>query len=296
MSDLVFGVLLAVVASSCFNLAIVVQATEARGVSREHALKLSLLAQLAKRRRWLAGLALGALAVPLQTAALLLAPITVVQPADAAGLVVLLVAGVRMLGEPVGRREILAVAAIAVGVVGVSLAGVETSDQHGPAGTLALVLGPLALFALVPYLLRSRGVPGALMVASAGVSFAIGAFALKLIADSLHTQAWLELLGWGAVAAVFAILGMGGEMSALQVRTVARVAPIIFALELAIPVALGPIAGGEPWPSDPAKIALIVGSLLVVIGGAVSLMRAGPVEAMLEAEHERDAADEMSTV
>lgn len=291
MSDLVFGVLLAVVASSCFNLAIVVQATEARDVSREHALKLSLLAQLARRRRWLGGLALSALAVPLQTAALLLAPITVVQPADAAGLVVLLVAGVRMLGEPVGRREIAAVAAIAVGVVGVSLAGVETSNSHGSGLTLALALGPLALFAVIPYLLRSRGVPGGLMVASAGVAFAIGAFALKLIADSLDAQAWLALAGWGAVAAVFAVLGMGGEMSALQLRPVARVAPIIFALELSIPVALGPIAGGEPWPSDPPSIALIVGSLGVVLGGATALMRAGPVSAVLEAEHRAEVAD-----
>ena len=95
MSDSVLGILLAAAASSCFNLAIVVQAREARAVGREHSMQLSLLGQLARRRRWLAGLALSALAVPLQTLALTLAPLSVVQPADAVGLVVLLVAGWR---------------------------------------------------------------------------------------------------------------------------------------------------------------------------------------------------------
>ncbi len=285
MSDLLLGVALAVAASSCFNLAVVVQAREARAVPRAHAMRLSLLGQLLRRRRWLAGLALGAIAVPLQTVALMLAPITVVQPADAVGLVVLLVAGVRMLGEPVGRRELLAVGAIVLGVLGVSLAGVEHEDTHAGAATLALTLGPLALVALAPYALRRRRLPGLVMVLSAGVAFALGAFALKLIADSLNAGAWGALVLWGAFAAAFAVLGVTGEMSALQRRTVASVAPIIFALELAIPVLLGPIAGGEPWPSDPADIVLIVAALALTVGGAAALMRSGPVVGMLEAEH-----------
>ena len=285
MSDSVLGILLAAAASSCFNLAIVVQAREARAVGREHSMRLSLLGQLARRRRWLAGLALSALAVPLQTLALTLAPLSVVQPAVAVGLVVLLVAGSRMLGERVGGREVLCVGAIAAGVVFVTLAGAAHSDSSASALTLALVLVPLALLALTPYLLRGRRVPSWAMVVAAGLAFAIGAFALKLIADAVSASAWLALVAAGALAGAMALLGMSGEMSALQVRPVAAVAPVIFAIELGVPVVLGPLVGGESWPTDPARLASLLCGLALTIGGAVMLMRSRSVVAVMEAEH-----------
>ena len=285
MSDSVLGILLAAAASSCFNLAIVVQAHEARAVGREHSMRLSLLGQLARRRRWLAGLALSALAVPLQTLALTLAPLSVVQPADAVGLIVLLVAGSRMLGERVGRREVLCVGAIAAGVVFVTLAGAKHSDSSASALTLALVLGPLALLAVAPYLLGDRRVPSWAMVVGAGLAFAIGAFSLKLIADAVSTGEWIALAAAGALAGAMALLGMNGEMSALQVRPVAAVAPVIFAIELGVPVVLGPLVGGESWPTDPARLASLLCGLALTIGGAVLLMRSRTVVAVMEAEH-----------
>lgn len=293
MRDSLIGLALAAIASSCFNLAIVVQASEARAVSSEHSMKLSLIGQLVRRPRWLAGLCLSALAVPLQIAALLLAPIALVQPADATGLVVLLIAGTKMLGEPVGRREILAVAAIGVGVVGVVLAGVEHTDTHASAAKLALVLGPLTVLALSPYLLRGRA-PSSVMVLGAGLTFALGAFGLKLIADSISTGDWLQAAGWGAAVGVLAVLGINSEMSALQRRAVARVAPIIFAVELVVPVVLGPIIGGEAWPTDPGRLALLLVSLAVTVAGAASLMSSGPVAGMLEAEHAAETAAAIS--
>ena len=285
MSDSVLGILLAAAASSCFNLAIVVQAREARAVGREHSMRLSLLGQLARRRRWLAGLALSALAVPLQTLALTLAPLSVVQPADAVGLIVLLVAGSRMLGERVGRREVLCVGAIAAGVVLVTLAGAKHSDSSASALTLALVLGPLALLAVAPYLLGDRRVPSWAMVVGAGLAFALGAFSLKLIADAVSTGEWIALAVAGALAGAMALLGMNGEMSALQVRPVAAVAPVIFAIELGVPVVLGPLVGGESWPTDPARLASLLCGLALTIGGAVLLMRSRTVVAVMEAEH-----------
>jgi len=285
--DSLIGLVLAATASSCFNLAIVVQASEARAVPQGHSMRLSLLGQLLRRPRWLAGLALSIVAIPLQTAALMLAPITLVQPADAFGLVVLLVAGARMLSEPVGRREILSVGAIFVGVLGVVLAGVQHTDSHAPTATLLLVLAPLAVLALVPYMLRGR-VPATAMVLGTGLTFAIGAFALKLIADAIAGGDWLEVLGWGAAAGAFSILGVNSEMSALQLLPVARVAPVIFAIELVVPVVLGPLIGGEVWPSEPAKLVLLLGSLAVTVAGAVALMSSGPVVGVLAAEHAQD--------
>ena len=239
------------------------------------------------------GLALSILAVPLQTVALMFAPITLVQPADAFGLVVLLVAGARMLHEPVGRREILSVAAIFAGVLGVVLAGVDHTDSHAPTLTLLLVLVPLALVALVPYMMRGR-VPATAMVLGAGLTFALGAFALKLIADAISGGDWLQVLAWGAAAGIFAILGVNSEMSALQLLPVARVAPVIFAVELVVPVVLGPLIGGEVWPSEVPQLLLLLGSLGLTVAGAAVLMTSGPVVGVLAAEHSGDVPEALA--
>lgn len=288
MRDIIIGILLAAGASACFNLATVVQAGETREVENHGNASLALLGQLVKRKRWLAGVGVQLVAVPLQLAALTLAPLAVVQPADATGLVVLLIAGQRMLGERVGWHEAASVAAIFLGVVGVALSGPEHSPDN--AGTLSLiaVLGPLTLLALSPYLLR-RKIPSGVMVLAAGTAFALTAFLMKILADSLIASQWISLLLWGVAAGLIAVLGLNSEQGALQVRAVARVAPIIFVIELGLPILLGPIIGGEHWPNDAAMAALLLGSLLLTIAGAFSLMRSGPVNAVLEAEQAAEA-------
>ncbi len=288
MRDIIIGILLAAGASACFNLATVVQAGETRKVKTQGAANLGLLRQLVRRKRWLAGVGVQALAIPLQLAALTIAPLAVVQPADATGLIVLLIAGQKMLGEKVGWHEVVSVAAIFLGVVGVALSGPEHSPENSGAISLVLVLAPLALIALVPYFLRRR-LASVVMVLAAGTAFALTAFLMKIVADSLVANAWIALLLWGAVAGLFAILGLNSEQVALQIRTVARVAPIIFVIELALPIALGSIVGGESLPSDPAMAALLIGSLLVTVAGAFALMRSGPVNAVLEAEQAAEA-------
>ncbi len=288
MCDIIIGILLAAGASACFNLATVVQAGETRKVKTQGAANLGLLRQLVRRKRWLAGVGVQALAIPLQLAALTIAPLAVVQPADATGLIVLLIAGQKMLGEKVGWHEVVSVAAIFLGVVGVALSGPEHSPENSGAISLLLVLAPLALIALVPYFLRRR-LASVVMVLAAGTAFALTAFLMKIVADSLVANAWIALLLWGAVAGLFAILGLNSEQVALQIRAVARVAPIIFVIELALPIALGSIVGGESLPSDPAMAALLIGSLLVTVAGAFALMRSGPVNAVLEAEQAAEA-------
>ena len=288
MRDIIVGILLAAGASACFNFATVVQAGEARKVKSQETASLALLGLLIKRKRWLAGVAIQGLAIPLQLAALTIAPLAVVQPADATGLVILLLAGQRMLGEKVGWQEVASVAAIFLGVVGVALSGPEHSPENSGALSLLFVLAPLALLALAPYFLR-RSFPSTVIVLCAGTAFALTAFLMKIVADSLVAGAWIALLVWGALAGLFAILGLNSEQVALQIRAVAAVAPIVFVIELTLPIVLGSIVGGESLPESPAMAALLVGSLLLTIAGAFALMRSGPVNAVLEAEQAAEA-------
>src|SRR4051812_9513300 len=130
MGSVIAGVALAAFASVLFNYAIVLQASEARDVPDEHGLRLSLIGRLLRKPRWLLGAALGLTAFPLQTIALLWAPLTAVQPADATGMLVLLFLGSRTLQERVGRREVVAVVCIVVGIVVLTIAAPKRQVTH----------------------------------------------------------------------------------------------------------------------------------------------------------------------
>jgi hypothetical protein len=279
MGSVVIGVLLACLASCLFNAAIAIQALEARKVSQQYGLRLSLLRRLINRPRWLGGTALGALALPLQTAALFFAPLTVVQPCDAAGLLLLLYLGTRMLGERVGPREIAAVASIVVGIVLLTADSPKREVTHVGG---ASVLGPLlavAAVALLPFALRRViGPRSILVVFGAGAAFAVSAFCLKLIADALERGDWPALLLVLAVTAAGALAGTLTEQSALQNRPATQVAPIIFVVEMLVPIGLAVTVVGESWSRGYTPIIV---ALTLVVGGVVALSRAPQVAGLI---------------
>src|SRR5690348_11450066 len=104
MLDLILGIAAAIGASTLYSLGVALQAIDAKRAPHEVHLRLGLARNLLARPRWLLGTGLSMLGWPLQVVALLLAPLVVVQPTLAAGLLVLLVFGQRMLGEHAGRR------------------------------------------------------------------------------------------------------------------------------------------------------------------------------------------------
>ena len=284
MGSVVAGVALAALASVLFNAAIVIQASEARHVPDEYGLKLSLIGRLLRRPRWLLGAGLGLLAFPLQTVALLWAPVTAVQPADAAGLLVLLFLGARMLHERVGRREIAAVAGIVTGIVVLTIAAPKRQVTQVDSGDVLLPLLAVAVVALAPLLLRRWiGADSIAVVLGAGFAFALGAFCAKLLADAIDRHAWLAAVGMVALAALAALVGTLTEQTALQRRQATQVAPIIFAVELLVPLALAVLVVGEDW--ERSSLIGIVAALVLVVGGAFTLGRAPTVARLLEAGH-----------
>jgi drug/metabolite transporter (DMT)-like permease len=280
MSSVVAGVALAAVASVLFNLAIVIQAQEAREVHRDPGVQLGLLVRLLRRPRWLLGTLLGLLAFPLQTIALLWAPLTAVQPADAAGLLVLLFLGARLLHERVGRRELLAVVAIIVGIVILTIAAPKREVTHVQGASVILPLIAVALVALAPLVLRRWvGASSLTVVIGAGFAFALGAFCAKIVADAIDRHAWAAMVVAIGLAALAAAVGTLSEQTALQRRQATQVAPIIFAIELLVPVALAVLVVGEDW--ERSSLAGILVALALVVGGALSLARTQTVARLL---------------
>jgi len=295
------GIVAAVGASALYNTSIALQALEVRQVDGEHSLRVSLLGRLVRNRRWLGATALGLAGWPLEIAALLLAPLTVVQPCLASGLILLLWLGVTRLGERPGRRELIAVAAIVAGVAGVALAAPQRTTDHAAAGAIALSLALVAIPILAPYLLRGRirhsphpgGVNlgwadiGGLMVLSAGCGYAWTAIASKLLTDELAAGALLVAVGWLATAGLSEGLALLSEMSALQRRAATHVAPAMFAVQVLVPVALAPLIFGESWGETPLGGAVLGASMAVAVGGTVLLAGSPAVGAMIESSQER---------
>lgn len=280
--DLIAGTLLALAAAVLFGAAAVLQVPPARGQPARLAMRPGLLWALARSRRWLAGAGAGVGGWLLQAAALTLAPLTVVQPALALSLPVILFLAPRRLGEPAGRRHWLAVTAMIGGVAAIAAAAPHRSPREPAAAALALAAVALAAVLAAPPLLRRRRHDPVVLALWAGTAFAACGIATKLATDSSGQLP--RAMAWLALTAAAAGFGGTAEMSALRTGSASIVVPLVFAAETVLPVAAAPAVFGESWVGlgAPALIGL-AGGLIALLGGALAIARTPRVTAAIDA-------------
>ncbi len=284
---LVLGIFAAIGASALYNSSIALQALEAREVPGEHSLRPSLIVVLLRNRRWLGATALGLIGWPLEIAALLLVPLTVVGPCLASGLILLLWLGATRLGEAPGRREAVAVAAIVAGLAGVAWAAPERTTAHAGAVAIAIAFTLVALPIAAPYVLRGRAAAiGLLPVVSAGCGYAWTSIAGKLFTDELATGAVLLALVPLATVALSESAALLSEMTALQHRHATHVAPVMFAAQVLVPVLLAPLIFGESWGATPLGGLALGISMAIAVAGTALLAGSRAVGAVLETARE----------
>jgi hypothetical protein len=274
MADMVpAGIAVAAAAAMAFEGAYLIQALEARRVPTGPR-PVSGLAMLARQRRWLAGLGLAGIGAVLQVVALRLAPLTVVQPALALGVVALVAVGGRVLGEPAGGLDLVAAGALAAGVaiVGIAASGLDTAPPSALGTGLALVvLGAPVLAALV-----APAAPPGLLLVAAGAGDAVAAIAAKRLADAWAAADLIVAIGWAALAVAAVVGALASEMSALRRWPATRVGPFVLVCQTAVPVLLAPVVAGERWG---ASAPLVLAGLAVV---AVSCWRLAASAGLLE--------------
>jgi hypothetical protein len=288
MASLLIGILLAAGASTLYSVGVAVQALDARETAQRHTLRISLLAHLMRRMRWLAGTGMTVLGWPLQILALGYAPLVVVQPALACGLLVLLAAGDRLLGEPPGRRELISVAAIVAGVAGIAALAPRHTTQHVHGVAVYVVLTLLGAAAFTPFILALIGRQVAnLTMIGAGLGFAWSGLVNQFVADAAENGHWLTAITWALGAAVAAVVGLTAEMSALQRRPAILVAPIVFVVQTLVPVLLAPLVLHSSFLDSPLSGVPLLGCLMILLIGATVIARSPALLAISARESTR---------
>lgn len=267
-TSITIGLTSSLAAAVLLSVGLVLQALDARCVADHHGLKLSLLGRLLRRPRWLAGTVIGYLAFPLQVVALRHAPLILVQPVHACGLLLVLAAGARLMRERVGTFELVGVAAIVTGLGLVAWGAPTGMDAAISQVALGAVTVALILLAFMPFGLGARCGRSTLLVCS-GLGFAAANMAVKGFSDQLAAgryglaAAYLALAGIGSTAAILS------QMTAFQRHRAVDVVPITYAVPNFLPVLLAAFVLHERWASAAlAGAPFALGGALLLAGTA----------------------------
>jgi drug/metabolite transporter (DMT)-like permease len=237
-------VLFALLTSASNATASVLQRRAAAEAPEREAFRLALVAYLLRRRVWLAGIGMTAVAAVCQAAALATGPVALVQPIFIIELPLALLLASTVMRRPLPQRTWLAVASV-TGGLGVSLAcaapsgGTDTSSNQ--LWVLALIATGGFEAVLLAGALRTRGEPrAALLGLAAACGYALTAALMKQAMSALgggaaHFFTTWQLYGTAAagVASLFLL------QNALQAGTLVSSQPMLTLGDALISVCLG---------------------------------------------------------
>jgi drug/metabolite transporter (DMT)-like permease len=269
------GTLVAALAAVLFAVGAVLQHEAAADSGSSHGADLR---RLVTRPRWIAGQSATATGTLLQVVALGLAPVAIVQPVLAGGLVVALgLRAVRTRRAP-GRLEILG-AALTVGGLGAFLVAARPAAgfvdrSPGVVPIVVAVAGGALLVGLTARI--RRGTMGALACGvaggiAAGIAAVLISVALKIFSRHGLVHALTSSALWGAVAV--AVLAQVGAQQAYSRGPLSWSMPALVLLD---PLAAVPVARlllGERL--EPGHAAVWVPAAVVAAIGVVLLSRTG---------------------
>jgi drug/metabolite transporter (DMT)-like permease len=262
-------VILALFTSLSNASASVLQRQAASQVSSSKSLHVSLIADLARRKVWLAGIGLVIAAALFQAGALAAGPVALVQPIFIIELPLTLLLASFVMRRRIPRRVWIAVAAVTIGLgTGLAVAQPGGGADHAANGLWVLVLIAVGAFeiVLISAALRVRGEPRALLLGlAAACGYALTAALLKEAVAALDRGPAAFFTTWQLYGT--AIAGVGALFllqNALQAGTLVASQPMLTVGDALISISLGVVLFGEQvrtgwWlPLEIACLAVIV--------------------------------------
>jgi drug/metabolite transporter (DMT)-like permease len=270
---------LALAAALLFSLGTVLQQQVAQTASEEESQGAGFLLQLARRPRWLAGIASDGLGFVCQAGALAAGRLVVVQPILATSLVFALPLGARLNHRPVSRRAMAAAAAVTGGLAAF-LVLADPSGGKDDATTAAWIVSfAIATVACGALVAAGRGRPAApraaLIGSAAGILFGLSAALTKATVEELDDGVVAVFRDWHLYAlVVVGYVSMTLSQRSLQAGALAPAAATQMALDPVTSLLLGTLAFDETIHDTTAGLIAALAGVVVMIAGIVYLAAA----------------------
>jgi hypothetical protein len=234
--------------------------------------------------KWFAiGMLVAAGSWALHVAALALAPMSVVQVALAAGVVLIAVMADRMFGFKVGRRQWLGLWLTAAGLVMLGLTLPAMHGAHSHFSDPAMISFEAGLFGLGGLLIMGprMGGPvehhGMMLGAASGVLFGVSDTAIKALTGIVGAHGVLGLLlsPWLAVAALASVFAFYASARGLQDGDAVPVIAVTGTAANIAGVAGGIVVFGDPMPGS--AVGIVLQSLAFVMVLVAAALMPAPV-------------------
>lgn len=234
--------------------------------------------------RWFAiGMLVAAGSWTLHVGALALAPMSVVQVALAAGVVLIAVMADRMFGFKVGRRQWLGLWLTAAGLVTLGLTLPAMHGAHSHFSDPAMISFEAGLFGLGGLLIMGprMGGPvehhGMMLGAASGILFGVSDIAIKALTGIVGVHGPLALLAspWLAVAGFASILAFYASARGLQDGDAVPVIAVTGTAANIAGIAGGILVFGDPMPGS--AVGIIFQSLAFVLVLVAAALMPAPV-------------------
>ncbi len=231
---------------------------------------------------WLEAQGLMFLGTFIHSLALIFGPLSVVAPIHTSGVVLVAILAIVKLGERAGVIDWIGIGSTFLGLIllGISLAGTSGSESaHNTffTGFFIVLLYATAAVCFVNAF-RKRGAREPVLIAiGTGVLLGLNDILEKLFWPDAGNRLWNEGFWhiflspylWMIVA--IAVITLFMNQVALQRGKAIVVIPVVNSLSNLIPILVGLMAFGEPFPSSPGMIFLRLLSIVLIVGGAVVL-------------------------
>jgi drug/metabolite transporter (DMT)-like permease len=236
--------------------------------------------------KWFAiGMGVATISWGLHVAALAMAPMSTVQIALAAGVVLIAVMAERMFGFRVGRRQWIGLGLTAAGLVliGITLPGSHGAhSQFSQPGMIAFEAGLFGIGGLLIAGPRVGGLVhhhGVLLGAAAGILFGVSDISIKALTGILGAHGPLALLlsPWLLVTILASIVGFYSSARGLQDGEAVPVIAVTGTVANIVGIAGGIAVFGDPMPGS--AFGVVLQSVAFVLVLVASALTPGPVRA-----------------
>jgi hypothetical protein len=280
------AVLLAVLGAFCLAFGAQRQGSAVKADTGGLSLSTHGLLRLARNPRWVFGLLLLCVGMAMNAAALVMAPLTVVQPIGAIALVITTVVNTKDQGLSMNRATVVAISACVTGsALFVVLAVNVTQENHNVSAsdelTIVLLLAlAVGLFGTLALLFRHR-MSAFVYILGAGVLFGFVAVLTRIIGRHLLDSNGLFLLNvpWYSVVAIATagVLGSWFVQNAYSGGPPDLVIAGLTVIDPIVGIAIGIVILGELRPDVQAVMAIAMGTAAsLAIVGVIALSRHHP--------------------